>query len=144
MVEITRSERMATSIYWGDDTSDTHPARSLATRLEVRRGGLSYHELRARRRANLGRDGRDLVEHGGLVEGQDPAVAERPSPVDHDGGHRGGAGVLDQMRHRHGRAGQCGAPRIEQHEVGSLPWFDAAELSGVTDGARAPGRGHFQ
>src|SRR5438309_10437540 len=133
MVEITRSERMATSTIrlWASLWARSYrrrTARSLATRLEVRGGGLGEHELRARRRTNLGRDGRDLVEHGGLVEGQDPAVAERPRAVDHDGGHRGGAGVLDQMRQRHGRAGQCGAPRIEQHEVGSLPWFDAPEL----------------
>src|SRR5207245_9705373 len=115
MVEITRSERMATSTTIFRRASpggapaprraaartagaiipqDPLPARSLATRLEVRRGGLSYHELRARRRPNLGRDGRDLVEHGGLVEGQDPAVAERPRPVDHDRGHGRRAGLL--------------------------------------------------
>src|SRR5215470_4438615 len=130
MVEITRSDRMATP-----PRLRSYPRR--ATRPEEGRRGLGEHERRARRRTNLGGDIRGGGEHGRLVERQDAAIAEHPRPVDHHGRDRGGGAVLDQVRHRRRRAGQRGAARIEQHQVGALPRLDAADGAALTDRAGA-------
>src|SRR5215470_11531856 len=106
MVEITRSDRMATP-----PRLRSYPRR--ATRPEEGRRGLGEHER--------------------LVERQDAAIAEHPRPVDHHGRDRGGGAVLDQVRHRRRRAGQRGAARIEQHQVGALPRLDAADGAALTD-----------